>query len=354
MSGLEKKKTGFSSDWLLRGILTKIGDTFDRLTGRRYQASSSLATSELIEKLKKLLDLEVKNGRFVPHNIKLKMQWDKFSADSDDAIKRLEEELKIAVVDHINDNLYHTYAPIRLQVKPDYFTEGVKLLVSFDKFVEEEPEVAISVTVPQISVGDYIPESEAPEVVPADDSDEFAATFTAAGKARRIEFRAGPQRRVSVGRGAENELRIDDGSVSKHHASLVLAAGRSLAVADTGSTNGTFINGQRIAYGKAIPFEDSDAVRFGTVEIRFERLTPPVEIAIEAPAEGDPDAPTVEMSATEVPQVTAGVTAPTAIPRPQFEIVRKIEPEGQSSDEPVPQTQDRVVLDFGNSEGDGK
>jgi hypothetical protein len=98
-----KKKT--SLDWLMRGVLTKIGDTFDRLTGRRWTPSSSLATSELIEKLKKLLDLEAKDfgakGKFVPHNIKLKMQWDKFSTDSESALQKLEYELKIAAIDHI-------------------------------------------------------------------------------------------------------------------------------------------------------------------------------------------------------------------------------------------------------------
>jgi len=110
----------------MRGVLTKLGDTFDRLTGRRWTPSSSLATSELIEKLKKLLDTEVKDlgakGKFVPHNIKLKMQWDKFSTDSEEAITRLENELKIATIDHINDNRYHTYAPIHLEITPDYFT----------------------------------------------------------------------------------------------------------------------------------------------------------------------------------------------------------------------------------------
>ena len=45
-----KKK--LSLDWLMRGVLTKVGDTLDRLTGRRWNPSSSLATSELIEKLK--------------------------------------------------------------------------------------------------------------------------------------------------------------------------------------------------------------------------------------------------------------------------------------------------------------
>ncbi|HLM59395.1 MAG TPA: hypothetical protein VK308_01200, partial [Pyrinomonadaceae bacterium] len=51
----------FSLDWLVRGVLTKIGDTFDRLTGRNWKPSSSLATSELIDRLKKLLDAEVKD-----------------------------------------------------------------------------------------------------------------------------------------------------------------------------------------------------------------------------------------------------------------------------------------------------
>ena len=50
-------KNKISIEWLMRGVLTKLGDTLDRLTGRRWTPSSSLATSELSEKLKKLLDL---------------------------------------------------------------------------------------------------------------------------------------------------------------------------------------------------------------------------------------------------------------------------------------------------------
>src|SRR4051812_47691782 len=145
------KKT-ISPDWLVSGVLTKLGDTFDKLTGRGWKPSSSLATSELIERLKKLLDAEVKEtdgkGRFVPHNIKLKMQWDKFSTDSEDGLKKLQNELLTAAIDHINDNRYHTYAPLKVEVKPDYFTDGVKLLASFDEFMADEKEVELNVTVP--------------------------------------------------------------------------------------------------------------------------------------------------------------------------------------------------------------
>ena len=135
-------KKSFSADWLVGGILAKLGESFDRLTGRNWKPSSSLATSELVERLKKLLDSKVRdlgeNGRFVPHHIKLKMQWDKFSTDAEKALEKLQTELHAAAIDHINDNRYHTYAPIKVEVKPDYFTEGVNLHASFEKFREEE------------------------------------------------------------------------------------------------------------------------------------------------------------------------------------------------------------------------
>lgn len=123
-------KKNVSPDWFVQGILTRIGDTFDRLTGRGWKPSSTLATSELIERMKRLLDAEAKEGPenriYVPHNIKLKMQWDKFSTDTNDGLAKLESEFLIAAVDHINDRHYYTYAPLSIEVKPDYFTSGVK------------------------------------------------------------------------------------------------------------------------------------------------------------------------------------------------------------------------------------
>jgi len=280
----------------MRGVLTKLGDTFDRLTGRRWTPSSSLATSELIEKLKKLLDLEVKDlgakGKFVPHNIKLKMQWDKFSTDSEEAITRLENELKIAAIDHINDHRYHTYAPIKLEITPDYFTEGVKLLVTFDKFDEEKREAAVNVTVPQIKVGDYMPEL-LPEVKPETAPEVFIAGFTLNGKPKQVELKFKEKERRSVGRSKENDLSVEDQSVSKMHAALVLNSEKQLMVADTGSTNGTFINDKRIAYGRAFPIAAADRVKFGNIEVVFEHLARPVE-----------EVPDQEVTMSEMPQET--------------------------------------------------
>ena len=275
---LSKKKT--SADWLLRGVLTKIGDTFDRLTGRRWIASSSLATSELADRIKKLLDSEAKiipgKGVVVPHNIKLKMQWDKFSTDSDTLIKKLENELLVAAIDHINDSLYYTYEPVALVVKPDYFIEGVKLFVGFEKFDEEDREVEMNVTIPAINVSGLIPPIQPPA---KSFGGSFIARFTLneIPVEKRVEFPAGG--RISIGRIGENTLAIDDASISKIHATLASNADGKISVADTGSTNGTFINDERISYGKANLLETGDVLKLGLIEVKFEFV--PAAIVVE-------------------------------------------------------------------------
>lgn len=268
-------KRGFTADWLMQGALTRIGDAFDRLTGRRWTPSSSLATSGLIERLKKLIDSEAievsGKGTVVPHNIKLKMQWDKFSTDADDSIAKLENELLIAAADHINDRLYYTHAPLHIEVTPDYFTEGVKLFVSFDKFGDEDHEAELNVTVPSIDL-----EAARVALAKASNSEQSGDTYLSRFKikniAREKKLEFLQNRRLSVGRTGSNNLILDDVSVSKIHASLVADTEGNLSVADTGSTNGTFINDERIAYGKAVKLVEGDRVKFGSVEVVFERV----------------------------------------------------------------------------------
>jgi hypothetical protein len=270
------QKNKFTADWLTRGILTKLGDSFDKLIGRQWSPSSSLAASELVDRIKRLLDTEAKDvpgkGLVVPHNIKLKMQWDKFADDST-ALENVRTELLTATVDHINDSLYYTYAPVSLEIKPDYFVEGVKLYASFDKLDDEEIEVEQNVTVSSINIPQEILSSEAK---PAIGVKTYFARFELNGSTQEktLMFRDG--QRLTVGRTAPNDLVIDDTSISKIHASLVLDADGTLSVADTGSTNGTFINAERIAYGKAKKLNDGDRVRFGSVEINFEPAPEPM------------------------------------------------------------------------------
>lgn len=275
------RKKDVTPDWFVHGVLTKIGDTFDRFLGRGWKPSSSLATSELIERLKALLDSEVKENaskaKFVPHNIKLKMQWDKFATDSASAMNALVNELLAAAVDHINDRRYLTLAPLAIEVKPDYFTSGVKLYVSFEKFADDVREAELSVSMPGTA-------EPAEAAAPPAAEREATFTYTVAGRPIAKTLRLSEDRRVSLGRTKENSISIDDPSVSKVHASLKLTADGRLVIADTGSTNGTFVNDTRIAYGKAVEVGGADKLRFGSVDVAVEIAAPTMSAAETEPA----------------------------------------------------------------------
>ena len=277
-----------TADWLFRGLLTKLGDTVDRFTGRRWVPSSSLATSELIERLKKLLDAEARHvpgkGLVIPHQISLRMQWDKFSDDSEQNIDILRENLLTAAADHINDSLYYTLAPLALDVRTDYFTDGVKLAVSFDKFDSDADGVEMNFTIPSMKISD-LPKT----VKEAEPSNRgyLTASYAVNGNVVNAKIDLPANGRISVGRTAENALVLDDPSVSKTHASIVDVAGSGLAVADTGSTNGTFVNDERLAYGKAVTFGPADRLKFGSIEVVIDRVQP-VADAENGPAEIEP------------------------------------------------------------------
>jgi hypothetical protein len=195
------------------------------------------------------------------------MQWNKFAPDSDDsgsALKKLENELLTAAADHINDRRYHTFAPLELEIKQDYFTEGVKLSASFADVVGDDAEM--NVTIPDIKVGDFAPMVTAPK----NNNQIFVAAYSLNGVLKKSKLVFENKRRLSVGRTRENDLAIDDSSVSKIHASLSLNVENQLMIADTGSTNGTFINERRISYGKAHIIAETDKVKFGTVGVSFE------------------------------------------------------------------------------------
>ncbi len=73
--------------------------------------------------------------------------------------------------------------------------------------------------------------------------------------------------RLVLGRGANCELRVDDSHVSLAHAELLCSSAQT-TVRDLGSTNGTLVNGAKIAAAQAL--RHGDVLRFGTVEARFE------------------------------------------------------------------------------------
>lgn len=72
--------------------------------------------------------------------------------------------------------------------------------------------------------------------------------------------------KTTVGRVSDNAFEIPEASVSSHHAEIILR-GNDVVIRDLGSTNGTFINGEKITEAVLSP---GQTLKFGTVELRLD------------------------------------------------------------------------------------
>jgi len=255
---------------LLRRVLEGMGAAVDRGLGRGATTSQSgLTTTALIERMKRSIDEKVrpegKGQRIAPHLLKLKVEWGTHSEAPPEIIQELEHEVLASAIDYINDNRYSTLAPVRIETEIDIFTSGVSVDPTFGEFEEQlrgqdeakqRAEELGSLSIPKSQAVDV---TLIARVTMPDGTRETPMTFTPGG------------RRLAVGRGTDSDLYINDRSVSKIHAALRMNREGTLLVADTGSTNGTFINGRRIGYGEARQIEEGDVVGFGDIEVRFRK-----------------------------------------------------------------------------------
>jgi hypothetical protein len=265
----KKRREDALPERILRRVLEGMGDVVDRRFGRTVEPRSGLTTSKLIERMKKLIDERVrdegKRGRIAPHHLVLKVEWGTHSEAPPEILHDLKNEVLAAAIDHINDHRYRTLAAVSVEAEVDIFTTGISVDPTFGDFEEdlrrqdEERRAA--------KAGVQIPSGQ-----PTMPDIEVIARITLQNGTREIPliFKPGGKR-LNVGRASDNELTLNDGSVSKIHAALLMTAEGTLLVADTGSTNGTYINGRRIAYGESRLIEDGDVIGFGDVEVRFRK-----------------------------------------------------------------------------------
>jgi len=265
----KRRRDTIMPERIMRRVLEGVGDVVDRKLGRTPDTATGFTTDHLVRRMNALIDErsrdDKKRGRIAPHHLKLKIEWGKHSETPPEMTKRLEHEILAAAIDHINDSRYRTLAPVTIETDVDIFTTGIVVDPTYGEFEEELQQEDLERKLGKDAVkrpkhGDKLNVTISARILTSNASREIALEFVPGG------------RRLSVGRATDNHLHLNDTSVSKIHAALKMDNLGTLMVADTGSTNGTHINGQRIPYGEARPINEGDLVAFGDVEVRFRRI----------------------------------------------------------------------------------
>jgi len=125
-----------------------------------------------------------------------------------------------------------------------------------------------------------------------------------ADKPARLLIQQGPEQgkeyalteaQMSIGRSSINEIVLNDPEISRRHAQFS-RHGNQYTIQDLGSTNGTFVNGQRCT--GIVSLKDGDLIEFGdTIRTRFLRrdtkpdpvYDPGFGIPVEDPSPPQPD-----------------------------------------------------------------
>jgi hypothetical protein len=276
-SGAPKRDEALA-ERLLRRVLDRVGAVVDRSLGRAVEPQSGFTTTtRLIERMNRLIDERVRDdqrqgGRVAPHLMKLKIEWGTHSEAAPEAVKELENEVLAAAIDHINNQRLRTLAPVEVETLVDIFTTGITVDPSYGAFEEElqredeeRARAAAGATPPSSSPGAAGAAGAAKNVVV-----HARVNVGKESEDSTLYFKPGG-RRLSVGRATDCDLSLPHPSVSKIHAAILMNREGTLLVSDTGSVNGTYINGRRINYGEARQLEDGDVVGFGDVEVRFRK-----------------------------------------------------------------------------------
>jgi FHA domain len=145
----------------------------------------------------------------------------------------------------------------------------------------------------------------------------------------RLIVRRGPQPNqiyelnkdiITLGRDITNDIVINDPECSRHHTRLTRGGG-GYTLEDLGSTNGTFVNGQRLTGAR--PLAGGDVIGLGeTVTLGYESTIPAAEPSQMATMLGSSPSPAAQYQQAP-PQAAyqqpAASYAPAAPPPPQYQ-----------------------------------
>jgi hypothetical protein len=240
----------------LRQIFERLGAKIDSLLNSGSESSSVRSSlGNLSPTLQRAIDNNLRKDErgvncLAPNRIRVLFDYETFSKFSKPSLRALEQELTTSARQYINDRRYKLTDPFNLTLSYDPLATYPIIRADFgDTQTAQLPapaEKGLSGSTYKLS----------------------SISGPIALSVELKELRQGSP--VTIGRGSDNTVVLDDESVSKFHATLSIDSEGDLVLADCGSTNGTFLNERSVeARNRITP---GDILGFGDIRVRLERV----------------------------------------------------------------------------------
>src|SRR5262249_30188619 len=173
--------------------------------------------------------------------IELRYDFETYSSLTPARIKFLERELKATIFEYINNRRYGTQGPVQVKITFDVFTKKLTVKVRFA--------------------------DEASEETPSESKETAGYSLRLRGSGLDLTAHLTEGGRAAAGRSRDNQIVIDDVTVSNFHAAFAMGSNGVLWLTDLGSSNGTYVNGVRLNSGEKAAVRSGDRIRIGDMEL---------------------------------------------------------------------------------------
>jgi hypothetical protein len=241
---------------LARRVLERLGSNVDKRIAPSEQAVlDSNQIGNLASRLEHLVDSSLKEDedgvrRVAPNRFKVLFTYEETSNLTPQYMEAVGKELTATVFEYISNRRYATEGPVDVRAERDLFAKSMTVRGAF------EHEASCHTSQHASSEPDAL---------------KRASLVATDGQTYAVELKAGTAP-AYIGRAAGNAIRIDNEDVSRLHCSLSLRGDGTVVIADLGSANGTYINGQLLGRDEARALRAGDTISLGDCKLTVSQI----------------------------------------------------------------------------------
>lgn len=246
---------------IARRILERLGSSVDsKIAAGDTKSLGAREVTQLTSRIERAIESNLRQDkqgvkRVAPNRFKVLFTYEQSTRLAPAYLEALAKELKGPIFEFINNRRYETRGPIEVETGSDLFAKSTVIKALF----EGDEEAAKPSGLPLAAVSTAMPAKHGPG--------ECAITLTTGdGRAFHIELKS-TGAPAYIGRVGGNKIILDHGSVSRMHCSVALRANGEVVVADLGSSNGTFVNGQLLGASEARVVNEGDVIGVGDFKL---------------------------------------------------------------------------------------